>query len=1047
MQNNEHKRLDLKEVRAKLEGKRGPQYWRCLEELAETEEFQEFLLDEFPQQARGLMPEMDRRKFLMLSAASLALAGLSGCRFLPARKIVPYVQRPDEIIPGKPLFYASVHPFNGDAIGIIVTSHEGRPTKIEGNPDHPASLGATDAITQASILNLYDPDRAQNVTNLGQISTWDDFLKAARDTLARPGGGAGLRILTGNVTSPTLADQIATLTGRYPGTKWHQYEPVNRDNVYAGTRLLFGAPLNPVYRFDRANVILSLDSNFLLSMPGHVRYAHDFGNARRVRSKAVSTNQPAHNTMNRLYAIDSMPNITGAMADHRIPVRASEVEAVAFALAQQLGVAGVTAPGPLPASVPPQWLSGLVQDLQANRGACVVVPGDHQSPAVHALAHAMNAALGAAGTTVVYTDPVEISPADNMASLRDLVNDMQAGKVTMLLIIGGNPVYDAPVDLNFKDQLTKVPLTAHLGLFDDETSARCRWHLPETHYLEAWSDARAFDGTTSIVQPLIAPLYDNRSAHEVLSELTDTPGTSLDIVQGYWRRTRPSPTFDAFWEKVVHDGLIPGTALPARTPAAGRAAAITPSPPSPSIGGGAGGEYEIAFMPDPTIWDGRFANNGWLQELPKTLSRLVWDNAAFMSFATAEALHLTTEDMVALNYRGQTLPVAVYAMPGHPDNAVTISLGYGRERGGRNAEEAGFNAYALRTSDAPWFGPGLSITKTGGRYFLVGSHMRNSINMAGRDPVQHATLQDFIKNPDFVRNDAEVHDPPLDESFYGDAHTHEHKYEGFGTYAWGMSIDNNVCIGCNACVVACQAENNIPVVGKDQVSRGREMHWLRIDRYFGTGRSNTDYLANPRTYFQPIPCMHCELAPCEPVCPVAATVHSAEGLNMMVYNRCVGTRYCSNNCPYKVRRFNFYKYAAGQPNRMPGNFDLPTIQLVANPEVTIRGRGVMEKCSYCVQRIDMARIEAKKADDGAGREIQDGEVLTACQQACPTNAIVFGNIKDANSQVKKLKDEPQDYSLLGELNTRPRTTYLAKFTNPNTAIDPADSAEAEEVAS
>ena len=1031
MQNNEKKRLDLSAVRARLEGAKGPKYWRCLEELADTEEFQEFLQDEFPQQARGLMTEMDRRKFLMLSAASLALAGLSGCRFLPQRKIVPYVQRPEEIIPGKPLFYASAVPFNRDAIGVIVTSHEGRPTKIEGNPGHPSSLGATDALTQASILNLYDPDRSQNVTNLGELSTWDDFLKAASDTLASPGGGAGLRILTETVTSPSLADQIQAVLKQFPGAKWHQYEPVNGDNVHAGAQMAFGTPVNTVYRFDQADRILSLDGDFLLAMPGHVRYAHDFIARRKVLDGTK--------TMNRLYVIESTPSITGAVSDHRLPARASDIDGVARAIAQQLGVAGVTAAA-LPDSVPQAWVASLVKDLQANRGTSVVVVGDHQPPAVHALGHAINAALGAVGKTVVYTDPIAANPADQIASLRDLIADMQAGQVRMLLILGGNPFYTAPADLKetFKQGISKVPLRAHLGLFDDETSEICHWHLPETHYLEAWSDARAFDGTVAIVQPLIAPLYINRSAHEVLSAIQGRMQTGLDIVQGYWSSRLPGGDFPVAWEKALHDGVIPGTTLPPKTVTL-QASALAAAPPT----GGQG--LEIVFRPDPTIWDGRFANNGWLQELPKPLSKLVWDNVAFLSFGTAEQLHLTTQDMIELSYRGHTLTMPVFILPGHPDNAVTVHLGYKRTRAGRLGTDLGFDTYSLRTSDAPDFGSGLDIKKVPGSYEIVNAHMRQSIDMKDREPVQYATLDLFLKDPQFEKKKPEVQNPDEGDSMYSDARTTDHKYEGPGTYAWGMSIDTNVCIGCNACVIACQAENNIPVVGKDQVSRGREMHWIRIDRYYGsyTGKKE-GYLANPGTFFQPVPCMHCENAPCEPVCPVAATIHSAEGLNMMVYNRCVGTRYCSNNCPYKVRRFNFYKFSAGQPH-MGGraNFDVPSIKLVANPEVTIRGRGVMEKCTYCVQRIDLARIEAKKE----GREIRDGEIKTACQQSCPTNAIVFGDIKDANSQVAKLKAQPHDYSLLGELDTRPRTTYLAKFRNPNPEIEPAASRDLEGVTS
>ncbi len=1017
--------MDIAALRERLASKQGPQYWRSLEELAETPEFQKFLEDEFPN--RSTLLQLDRRQFLTLMGASLAMAGLSGCRYLPQEKIVPYVKEPEDRVLGRPQYYATVMPLSGDAIGLLVRDNEGRPTKVEGNPDHPNSLGATNAFAQASVLDLYDPDRAQtvlsNVRVANEISSWDAFLRDAITALAtqRASGGAGLRILTETVISPTLRDQLDALRRQFPAAKWHQYEPMARDNAHNGAMLTFGRPVNTIYRFDKADRIVSLDADFLLTMPGSVRYARDFASRRRIRSKDIAPDQPANAAMNRLYVVESTPTITGAMADHREPVRASEVEGFARALASRLGVAGVTGTAAVP------WLEALVADLNANRGRCVIVAGDHQPPAVHALAHAMNAALGAVGNTVVYTEPVVGEAVDQMASLKDLVSAMQAGQVQFLLIIGGNPVYNAPADLNFADQLSKVAFTAHLGLHNDETSALCKWHLPETHYLEAWSDARTFDGTAAIVQPLIQPLYDNKSAHEVIALLLGDPRSGYDIVRDYWRRQNPTANFDLFWEKTLNDGVIAGTAFATTTvtPNANLAAALPAPTPVPGPQ-----EMELIFQPDPTLWDGRFANNGWLQELPKPLTKLVWDNAAFISPKTAETLGIfhkseieqnmqDQQPVLKLTYRGRELNVPAFVLPGHPDNAITLTLGYGRTRAGRVGNETGFNAYALRTSDAPWFGGGLTVGRTGDSYLLVATHHHNSVDMQGRDPVRLMTLEEFQHpGPEQEAEERENH-PAV--TLYNQTDVEERamqrQYGGFGAYAWGMSIDNTTCIGCNACVIACQAENNIPVVGKDQVFAGREMQWLRIDRYF----VGTD-LERPRMVFQPIPCMHCELAPCEPVCPVGATTHSHEGLNQMVYNRCVGTRYCSNNCPYKVRRFNFLNYA--------NDFSIPVIQLVHNPDVTVRSRGVMEKCSYCVQRINAARIEAKKAN----REIRDGEIQTACQQACPTRTITFGNIYDQNSQVAKLKSEPQDYSLLGDLNTRPRTTYLKKFENPNPDI-------------
>lgn len=1028
-------------LRERLSEISGPQFWRSLEELADTEEFQKFLEDEFPQQARPLRAEMDRRQFVILAGASLALAGLSGCRFLPQKKIVPYVRQPEEIVPGKPLFYATAATLGGYATGIVVTSQMGRPTKIEGNPDHPASLGRASSLTQAALLDLYDPDRSRTVMNrnlpgqTAMISTWDNFFGAARTTLAeiKKSQGAGLRILTETVTSPTLAEQIHTLLNQYPQAQWHQYSPVTRDNVRAGAVAAFGEPVNTIYRFDRADRILALDADFLLNIPGDVRYAYDFAQKRRVRKN--------RREMNRLYAVESTPSLTGSIADHTLPLRASEIGPFAQAVAKALGV---DVPGAVdaPSGVPPEWIPALVRDLKDPKyaGASIVLAGEHQPPAVHALAHAMNEILGNVGKTVFYTEPVEAQPISQADSLRRLVSDMQAGSVTMLLIVGGNPVYNSPVDLGFATHLTKVPFRAHLALHEDETSALCQWHLPAAHFLEAWSDARAYDGTVSIVQPLIQPLYDNKSAHEVLAAMLSRPQGGFEIVRGYWQQRRPSGEFERQWEKWLHDGQIPQSEAPLKTVRFKGAAALPPVL-APETG------MELQFRPDPTVYDGSFANNGWLQELPKPITKLVWDNAVIISPATAIRLKFAPENspekaselQVKVAFKGHEVLGALYVLPGHPDNAVTLHLGYGRKEGGGVAVDKGINAYLLRTMDALDSGAGVTLTPSGERYQLVATHMHSSMDMAGRAPVLAGVIEQFDEL-DKAKRRAEREA----EEYAGEPAGGKHGANGTGPdagktneegislwsgphddykgHAWAMSIDNNVCIGCGACVTACQAENNIPVVGKDQVSRGREMHWIRIDRYFSRRNGKTD-MSNPTTYFQPVPCMQCEKAPCEPVCPVAATVHSHEGLNQMIYNRCVGTRYCSNNCPYKVRRFNFLNYA--------NHHETPVLKLLNNPEVTVRGRGVMEKCTYCVQRINNARIEAKKQD----RAIKDGEVRTACQQTCPTDAIVFGDLRDKESAVAKWKAEPHDYSLLEELNTRPRTTYLAKLRNPNPELE------------
>jgi molybdopterin-containing oxidoreductase family iron-sulfur binding subunit len=1004
--------LDLTTVRQRLAESQGRHYWRSLEELADTEEFQELLQREFPRQAAVWPESVSRRGFLQLMAASLALAGLSGCTRQPAEKIVPYVKPPEGLIPGKPQFYATAVSLGGIASGVLVESHMGRPTKVEGNPQHPASLGATDAFAQASVLTLYDPDRAQVVSHARRLSTWDAFLAAMKTALdaQRLKQGEGLRILTETVTSPTLAYQLQDLLQKFPAARWHQYEPISQDAVLAGARLAFGEEVATHYRLDKAEVILGLDADFLFAQAGSVRYTHDFTEKRRVRDE--------QSRMNRLYVVESTPSITGTMADHRLPLQASEIEHFVRAVAAELGVFGVRSsefrisPTPnLQSPIPKKWIDALVRDLQQHRGISVVIAGDHQPPVVHALAHAMNHFLDNVGHTVVYTAPVQTNPVDQMESLRALTQDMEAGKVELLVILGGNPVFTAPADLGFAALMEKVPLRIQCSLYEDETAALCHWHVPETHPLETWSDARAYDGTVTILQPLIAPLYSGKSLHEVVAVLAgQANASSHDLVRQYWESQHPEADFEQFWREALHDGLIAGTAFPQKA-ASLKADWTTPNselrdPKNPQSPTPPAESLEILFRPDPTIWDGRFANNGWLQELPKPLTKLTWDNAALLSPATAERLQVTNEEIIELRYRERTVRAPVWIMPGHADNGVTVHLGYGRTHAGQVGGGIGFNAYALRTADAPWFGSGLEIRKTGQYASLACTQHHHS--MEGRNPARSSTLAEYREHPHFVHELG--HDPAPDLTLYP-----QHEYTG---YAWGMAIDLGACTGCNACVVACQAENNIPIVGKAQVAVGREMHWIRIDRYYGGN------LENPETLHQPVLCMHCENAPCEPVCPVGATVHSSEGLNDMVYNRCVGTRYCSNNCPYKVRRFNFLLYA---------DYVTPSLKALRNPDVTVRSRGVMEKCTYCVQRINAARITAEKED----RKIRDGEIVTACQAACPAQAIVFGDINDPNSRVSRLKAEPLSYGLLTELNTRPRTTYLARLRNPNPEIEHA----------
>ena len=1085
---NNNNSLNLESMRNKLAGKSGQEYWRSLEELSETPGFREILEDEFPQQARPLRQAVDRRQFLMLAGASLGLAGLSGCRVLPQKKIVPYVEQPEDMVLGKPMYFASSIPLSGYATGVIVTSHDGRPTKIEGNNDHPASLGAADSFTQGTLLTMYDPDRSQNVQNLGNPSSWSAFLEQIRQNVTES-GGKGLSILTETVTSPTLVDQIQRLLKQFPDAKWRQYEPINRSSAHEGTKIAFGEPANAVYHFSKAERILSLDADFMsATFPGNLRYARDFSDKRRLRTKDIKLageegasskiEHPKNLGMNRLYCLESNVSITGAAADHRLPVKASDIPALVQYLAAGMGIGSG---GKLPASVSEPWAKALLKDLQANKEKSLVIAGDHQPPVVHALVAAMNEALGSEGQTLTYTAPIELNPVNQLESLKSLCDDMKAGTVKILLILGGNPVYTAPADLNFGSLLRQVRSSVHLSLFDDETSELCQWHLPDTHPLEAWSDSRAFDGVVSIVQPLIDPLYDGKSAHEVLSALIAPVGETdpkalgavqngYDILREFWSRpVNPSrdalvPNFANLSEKdfenkfqtVLHNGMFEKSAAPAKSVKCDTAkVAGTPVP-----AGSSPTTFDVVFLADPSIYDGRFVNNGWMQELPKPICKLTWDNAAIMSPADAIKLELSKENdiqrgnekVVEIKVGSAVLRVPVLVQAGQPEGSITLTQGYGRTKAGKIGSHTGFNANLLRTISSPWVAMGATVTPTGATYELAHTREAHSMDAEAHTLIRVASLEDFNKDDKHlavIANESklteieieeaeknltgeekklleETKNPKVKESLYWKARETDHKYEGEGAYGWGMSIDNNVCIGCNACITACQSENNIAVVGKDQVRRGRDMLWLRIDTYYRGA------VGNPGTFFEPVPCMQCELAPCEPVCPVAATVHSHEGLNMQVYNRCVGTKYCGNNCPYKVRRFNYYKYTAGQPEpeKMTSNYDSPVIKLSANPDVTIRGRGVMEKCTYCVQRINHSRIEAKKEL----RLVRDGEIQTACQQSCPTQAIVFGDIKNKESVVSQLKEEPHEFTLLADLNLRPRTTYLARVQNLNPEI-------------
>jgi molybdopterin-containing oxidoreductase family iron-sulfur binding subunit len=972
----------------------GPEYWRSLEELAGSPEFQEMLHREFPKGASEWVESFSRRGFLQLMGASLALAGMTGCTKLPLEPIVPYVRQPEDVIPGRPLFFATAATLSGYGSPVLVESHLGRPTKIEGNDKHPASLGGTDIFTQASVLGMYDPDRSQTITHLGDVNSWSEFMKQIKGPLAvqKGLGGAGIRILMQTISSPTLADQLRAFLKIYPQAKWHVYEPVNRDNVFEGAKIAFGQPVETRYDFSQADVIVSLDADFLYAgFPGNMRYIRDFASRRNPDA-----------TMSRFYAIESTPTSTGAKADHRYSMRASEIEAVVREFTYSVQpIAGL--PKEPPGAM--HFLEPIRNDLWKHPGSSVIIPGDHQPPAVHALAHALNAQLGNVGKTVFYTDPVDANPINQTESLRDLVADMRAGKVDLLIIMGGNPVYDAPVDLGFSDALksSNISLRIHYGLYQNETAEYCHWHVNEAHYLEAWGDTRAHDGTVSIVQPLIAPLYGGKSANEFVSALSGiSDATGYDLVRAYWQKQHAGSDFEAFWRKSLNDGWIEGTTYSPKSVSAKTSIPASLAPADPNA-------LEVNVRRDPSIYDGRFANNGWLQELPKPMSKLTWDNAVLVGPKMASREGLATEDLVTIELNGRKITAPVWIQAGHPDHSVTVYLGYGRTRAGKAGTGAGFNAYPLRTTSALWFATGGKLTKTGGTYKLASTQGYQTMDTPDgnqRPIVREASLAKYKDEPKFAQEEQ----TPRELTLYPNVDYSKQDY------AWGMAIDMNSCVGCNNCIVACQSENNIAVVGKEQVVRGRHMHWIRIDAYYQGDRDN------PKAHFQPVPCMQCENAPCELVCPVGATLHSSEGLNDMVYNRCVGTRYCSNNCPYKVRRFNFLLFQ---------DWDTQQYKMMRNPDVTIRSRGVMEKCSYCIQRISEHRIDAERAD----KKIEDGTLQTACQQSCPANAIIFGNINDPNSRVAKLKAQDRNYAVLGDLNTRPRTTYLAEVRNPNPELE------------
>jgi molybdopterin-containing oxidoreductase family iron-sulfur binding subunit len=939
--------------------------------------------DEFPEGA-SVLDATSRRTLLKLMGASLGLAGLTACS-RPVENILPAAKGVEDQIPGNPLFYATAMSLGGVATGLLVEAHDGRPTKIEGNPDHPFSRGAASAFHQASVLGLYDPDRSREVMHEGQPSAWDEFAAFAKGHFSAMAAGERLRFLSQTVNSPSLEAVRAQALNRFPQAKWIEYEPISEDEALAGAELAFGRAVRPIYHFDKADAILSLDSDFLALDSQTVGYTKDFAARRRVASEK--------DTMNRLYIVESQFSVTGAMADHRLRMRSGDVPEFVADLARELGLlpAGLNVLNNDPRR---RWLAALARDLKKNAGRSLVVAGPRQPAAVHAAAHWINQALGNAGKTVTY---VETPRRPQIAALKELAAEMAAGRVETLVILGGNPAYDAPADLEFSRFVKKVAVTIHLGVERNETGVLAKWHLPEAHYLECWGDARALDGTASIQQPLIQPLYGGRTAVETLALISGHKDQrAYDIVRNCWLAQWPGAHGEKTWRKCLHDGVIPLTASP-RVEAAPDAKRIAAALAARRTATG----IEVNFYPSASTWDGRFANNGWLQEAPDPMTKLTWDNAALLSPATARQFGVANGEVISIAAGGREIEMPVWIQPGHADQSISLALGYGRTACGHVGHGAGHDTYALRTSAAPHVVAGASVTRTDRTYKLATTQEHHS--MEGRPLVREASLDTYRKQPAFAHKPDEKTN--LFQLFPRFSYDQGNQ--------WGMAIDLNACIGCNACVLACQAENNIPIVGKEQVMRGREMHWIRLDRYYGGPEED------PRAVTQPVACQQCENAPCESVCPVAATNHSPEGLNDMAYNRCVGTRYCANNCPYKVRRFNFLDY----------HKDVQEVEKMAfNPDVTVRMRGVMEKCTYCVQRIQEKKIQAQAE---GRRALRDGKILTACQQTCPADAIVFGNINDPQSRVTQLKKQNRDYTILTELNTRPRTSYLAKLRNPN----------------
>jgi MoCo/4Fe-4S cofactor protein with predicted Tat translocation signal len=986
-----------------------PNYWKSLNQIAQNDTYKNFADREFQDGASELTDGLSRKSFLQIMGASIALAGLASCR-RPIEKILPYHQQPEQSVIGNPLYYATAMPFGGYLTGIIAESKEGRPTKLEGNPDQDASNGKSNIFQQSAILGLYDPDRARKVRLNGEDSTWEAFL--AFCSTQNSNKTRSVAVLSEGNSSQTMA-RLRRESG-LSNVKWVTYEPFGDENQLAGNALAFGRRLRTDAHFDKAKVIVSIDSDFLNLSTSNVENVRRFTDRRRnVESNAGD--------ISRLYSIESTFSVTGSNSDHRLRLKPSDIQAFAYALAAQVGaVSGYT--NHLSSN---EFLTSLAADLLAHAGNSLVVAGDGMPAQVHAAVAAINSSLSNTGATVTYKEATHTGEGDQALALAQLVADLNGGSVDTLVLLGTNPVFNAPADLDMASAIKKATTVIQVSDYVDETTRNgVTWHVPRTHFLEAWGDGASPSGQASIIQPLIQPLFGAKSEIEVMNAIFNgTDASAHDLVRGTWLGTLG----ENGWITALNDGVIPNTAK-ADISVSLISGLIDALAPAMQAVASANTDIEVSFKPDNHVFDGRFANNGWLQEFPDPITKITWDNVALVSAQTATTLGIKDiyngknnenhTTLISVGVNGASVTIPAWILPGHADNTITVLCGYGSNLG-KVSTGVGTNVYPIRSTSA-MYAAKASVTANQGEYMIACTQDHHS--MEGRPLFRQATVAEFESNPDFAQQMVAVPGKKENDPFaitLFNAQTYP-EYEP----QWGMTIDLNSCIGCGVCTIACQAENNIPVIGKKEVSRSREMQWIRVDRYF-VG----DDVNNPQIVHQPIPCMHCELAPCEQVCPVAATTHSDDGLNQMTYNRCIGTRYCANNCPYKVRRFNFFNYSRVYLEE--NNVDDPEIlHMAMNPDVTIRFRGVMEKCTYCVQRINRKKIETK-IETGNSVKPADGSVVTACQQACPANAISFGDLTDANSKVSMAKSSSRNYVLLEELNIRPRTSYLARITNPN----------------